>query len=42
MSGGTAGVVISALVYFVVLMVVALERPRPGGRHRRDLTGRTR
>lgn len=36
--------VIFALVYFVMLMMVVLERPQPGGRgrHRRDLTGQTR
>jgi len=39
MSGGAvAGVVILTLLYFGVLVVVVLERPRPGGRarHRRD------
>lgn len=32
------GAVLLGLAYFAVLMVVALERPRPGrqGRHRRD------
>lgn len=36
--GIVAGVALGALVYFIVLVVVVLERPRPGGRarHRRD------
>ncbi len=38
MADEVVGVALLGLAYFAVLMVVALERPRPGrrGRHRRD------